>query len=626
MKKKMLLLLLIIMICVLSAVGMSYALWSIQLVQEEDNTISSSCFQITMTNELNEISLSNVFPISDEEGKNLTPYSFTITNTCDLFATYEIKLEILENSTTSLAFVNALINKEEIHLIQDLEARTPSLTGAKDSRLLLTGSLGPDDSEDYTLRLWIDDSATTQSENVMNTTFRSKVLVTAMPSTYSPVKYGITKLSEAALANEYQSTHVDAAKEKIHNKQAVNFASTAPVMEYVEQHDANQVEKNTEAAGIISSSYTFDITTGRYHLTPDGESGSHRNLTAILNEDFQNKTYYTCLGTLNVENGEVIDIWTPPDCLELYKINEIEVGEASGRPLYKISGYRYNQQIIGSDKSDKGLYEALDDYGTTYFYRGSVNNNNVRFANKNWKIIRINGDGSTRLIYSGSDTDNRVDVGVSKFQNEKNSPAYAGYMYGNTINSSYEENRKNEQNSAMKTYLDSWYQTNIENRGFSSYLADSGFCNDRSLFSGDGFSLNGYIEYQSAERNRTTPTLTCPNVENDLFTSASATIGNKALTYPVGLITFDEAWASGFKTQTLNSLNYLYSSSGFITMTPHAYLNQVSEVRLWQINSGGNMSSWIPTDNYWVRPVINLHKNVEIISGIGTANDPFVIK
>ena len=49
-----------------------------------------------------------------------------------------------------------------------------------------------------------------------------------------------------------------------------------------------------------------------------------------------------------------------------------------------------------------GIYSAKDDLGTSYYFRGNVTNNYVKFANKYWRIIRINGDGTIRMIYAGT--------------------------------------------------------------------------------------------------------------------------------------------------------------------------------------------------------------------------------
>ena len=82
--------------------------------------------------------------------------------------------------------------------------------------------------------------------------------------------------------------------------------------------------------------------------------------------------------------------------------------------------------------ADEGLFMTEDDEGPSYYYRGAVKNNYVSFAGFIWRIIRRNGDGSVRLIYSGkttSDTGEATTIGKSAYNSKYWDPAYEGYMY-----------------------------------------------------------------------------------------------------------------------------------------------------------------------------------------------------
>ena len=121
--------------------------------------------------------------------------------------------------------------------------------------------------------------------------------------------------------------------------------------------------------------------------------------------------------------------------------------------VYQMTAYAYTRSEQESDKSDRGLYMMEDQDGKSYYYRGSATNNYVYFAGFYWRIIRQNGDGSIRLLYAGTSanaTGTGVQIGTSAFNNQRNSPAYVGYMYGNTLNESYEKNVANEVDSTIK--------------------------------------------------------------------------------------------------------------------------------------------------------------------------------
>ena len=72
-KKKNILITIVLLIGIIVIIGVSYALWGLNLTQTGKNDIASSCFNITFTDKDN-ISLQKAYPILDEEGKKLTPY------------------------------------------------------------------------------------------------------------------------------------------------------------------------------------------------------------------------------------------------------------------------------------------------------------------------------------------------------------------------------------------------------------------------------------------------------------------------------------------------------------------------------------------------------------------------
>ena len=96
--------------------------------------------------------------------------------------------------------------------------------------------------------------------------------------------------------------------------------------------------------------------------------------------------------------------------------------------------------------TDEGLYKAEDDEGDSYYYRGAVKNNYVSFAGYTWRIIRRNGDGSIRMIYSGSTTSDvgeSTSIGKSTFNEKYWDPTYIGYMYNENF-SLHENNETTE--------------------------------------------------------------------------------------------------------------------------------------------------------------------------------------
>ncbi len=292
----------------------------------------------------------------------------------------------------------------------------------------------------------------------------------------------------------------------------------------------------------------------------------------------------------------------------------------------------------GCGESTVGIYKTEDDIGTSYYFRGDVENNYVYFANKYWRIIRINGDGTVRMIYDGtsahdngeSSTDRQIST--STFNSSSNDNAYVGYMRGATGASDYATTHANTNDSTIKTVLDNWYVSNIKDTTNEQYVVDAIYCNDRevstadSSYTGDG-SGTTKTTYKARERLYTnkTPTLKCKQV-NDRFTketTVGGATGNGALTYPIGLITADEVAYAGGTYTSGNSKYYLYTGNYYWTMSPSYFLG--SDAYEYGVNSSGNLSnSYRVSNNFAVRPVLSLSSGA-LSSGSGKKTDPFKI-
>ena len=121
---------------------------------------------------------------------------------------------------------------------------------------------------------------------------------------------------------------------------------------------------------------------------------------------------------------------TLSDCMLV--MNNHEASVESAKTAIKAKGTPDFSKIAPNDTETDGLYMAEDDEGESYYYRGAVKNNYVSFAGFTWRIIRRNGDGSVRMIYSGkstSDTGDAVTIGESQFNSKYWDPTYVGYKY-----------------------------------------------------------------------------------------------------------------------------------------------------------------------------------------------------
>ena len=645
-----------ILIGILSLLGISYAIWVLKLNQTNFNIVNSSCLKLNLINEKNDINIENAYPLLNEEGKSLTPYEFTIENTCDLFVSYSVNLEVLDETTLPIKYVSVLLNEEGVQRLSNFDTVEATLKNISISKELYKGGIGAGETNNYKLRLWLSEDVGPEDTDAMNKIFTSKVTVTASAGIYDPLKQGYDKISDAILANEYQ-TSPEISKQKIAAKQNPDFTKTAPLIIWNENIGGSLVNvtstmphpdlvalkgtderfKNLTDENVllpIGSSYTFNKDTGKYTITNvqqvDPTTLKYGGATK----------YYYCDATYGTNSSDVIDIYkSTSGCSNIYEITGASITDGTGigtggtsfkTRRYNLKGYLMNQTENESDKSDKGLYQMADDDGVSYYYRGSVNNNYVKYAGAYWRIIRINGDGSVRLLYAGTTANasgSGLNIKSAAFNSKKDNPAYVGYMYGSTLNTSYEKTNANENDSNIKKELDNWYKTHILGTSNESVIVDAGFCNDRSLDSGNGYSTTGsntsYGPYRRYYQTKQ-PTLKCAQT-NDLFTLSTNTKGNKALTYPIGLITVDELMLSGYADGYINKSAYTYSTSYYWTLSPSALFVSNMAAYEFVLSSGGYSNlNWV-TYSFGVRAVVNLSSDAKISGGIGTADNPFLI-
>ena len=634
MRKNILIFSISLVVILLLGIGLSYSLWNISVSQDTVNTATTKCFNVEITSQKNSISLENAYPITNEKGKKLTPFSFTITNTCDIFASYTVSLESLKGTTLSSKFLNAMINNEEIKKLSDYEVTDTVNDGSIESHILAKGSLGSGDSEDYTLRVWIDYDTTMEDLDNETKTFKSKVVVKAEPSSWSPVDEGYTTLHDAILANEYQSSPEVAIK-KIEAKGTPDLSKTSPIINWAEKKSITNIDivkpgKNSINIDNATSNLRDDspLVWLWNDVKTDYENGNYSAFsntdgfyTDFTNIDFSKNNYYTFGERIIIDSkGKLITVFDNGNDKIVYKVlgaskkdtKTIWNGKEYDSITYTLKVEEHAMYAAESDKSEKGLYSENDDYGTSYFYRGSVSNNNVIFANMRWLIVRINGDKSIRLLYSGK-TEENSDNNIGSVPFSYNTNINSGYMY--KIDN---EITPNNHNSRIKDTIDGWFFSNLKN--YNSYFNDSGFCNDRQIYKTEE-NIVYYKPYERLIENKK-PTLQCQNALEDLFTVQNE-IGNGALTYPVGLLTADEATMAGIINGTSSSsLSYLYSNNWYWTL---GTMKSDSGYTIGPYSSSSFLT-YIASSYYDVRPVINLKADVKISGGIGTINDPYVVE
>ena len=140
--------------------------------------------------------------------------------------------------------------------------------------------------------------------------------------------------------------------------------------------------------------------------------------------------------------------------------------------------------------------------------------------------------------------------------------------------------------------------------------------------------MNASTFYEAFTRNNTnkSPSLKCPRKVDQFTVTSGDTLGNGELTYPVGLLTIDEAAYAGGKSQTLNKAYYLYTGQIYWTMSPSFFNSGIVAATGWNVNSDGRLLLWTWVSNSsGVRPVINLTSDILITGGNGVVSSPYTV-
>ena len=221
--------------------------------------------------------------------------------------------------------------------------------------------------------------------------------------------------------------------------------------------------------------------------------------------------------------------------------------------------------------TDEGLFVQSGDStksvdgDPTYYFRGEVDNNYVSFAGSIWRIVRINEDGTVRLI------SNEKELAKNSSYNSTNSTTYSGSLVATSVNNWY--------NSLASEYKE--------------YIAQGTFCNDTTN--------------TASSRYNTNATFVCPS-------------NAKSLKLYAGLISGDEVIYAG-ASHSSYSPTYLNISSWYWTMTAADSSNMYIGLNngLW------NYTSATTGTGRDVRPVINIKAEAMYDSGDGTASNPYKI-
>ena len=595
-KKSLVLSVIAVVMLLVITIGVSYAFFSYTKKGTTENSIKTGTITFLYTEVTGVgkgIKIEDSLPISDDQGKLLTGsgnvFEFKITSDTlsNTSIPYEVTARKSSNSTLDEKAVKVYLTEvdgEESELLLDnysnLKETDTNVPEGIVEKTLYKGKVPANTTKyekNFKLRMWLDEGVDF-----------SPVKDDSGNDTY-PYNGKTFTLTVNVYANANVVTESDKAQEANANIKSVgiNNSELTKVENKEYQYEATLPEGTTEAA--------IDIETENEYSTVKVEKID----SLVYNETRSNIKRLSTKKTVELNPGDnyfkVTVTSEDKTTTNEYKIkiSVVELKSIFGKQYSVIAKTPTLTTSSNNTSDESGLYKSTDTNTgePTYYFRGAVENNYVSFAGFTWRIVRINEDGTIRMIMQDGINNNASYVFNSKYDNYT-------YMYYS--------------NSEAKTQLENWYSTNIKNNtNYSKYVATGNYyCEEaKTKFSSSWTSGNAeMIVYDGYTTN-----FKCETDGN----------GKGLVNSNIGLITYDELiYAGGYFNQENNSY-YLQNGTFAWTMSPSGvgttYLGE------WRINDSGIVYSNRTNYSNLLRPVVNLKSDTKV-SGIGTSSDPFVIQ
>ena len=621
-----------VVLLILAVVGLSYAYFSAFVNGGEDDTTiegTGAKLSLVYTDGKSVITSSNIMP-----GWSATK-TFTVKNNGEGTAYYKLKVFDITNEFVEGGLIFSIASEDGGTNVDETSV------GTEDRTISPSVSIGVGVTHTYTVTAKYVNLEMDQTPD-LGKSFSYTIGIEAGRNT-APVGWYVAKTGTLLAA--------------LRDNNELKLPLTTPGKE-PSAHTLDDVESITKI--VSSSAQNYYITYG----TGWEANGKFFNLTgtAVTSDTYAN-SYSSLVGK-----------YLPSDDL-LYDAGSSTAGTMKTTTnldsvYYVVSATKdsFTYKTLGSNKN---ITEALlssteDDYGTSYYFRGTVENNYVEFANKCWRIVRIVGDGSIKLVLHNDNVSNKANpcsssnnstsaafarysgtTYESSFNYDYDDNAYIGFMYGATGASDYASTHANINKSTILTDLETWYTNNLTS--YADKLIDTIWCNDKSVETdtnfdpigwglGSNFGYSTNVNYYSTTKRLvdednnaggTGPSLECPNDNNgsnlSKFTVDDTINGNGNLSYKIGLLTADEIAFSGLVVGRYNRSTYLQENTGTTSWWSLSPYDFKDDALVWHVETG-RLGNDAVDKQRGLRPAISLVSNIEISGGSGTSEDPYVVK
>ena len=270
-------------------------------------------------------------------------------------------------------------------------------------------------------------------------------------------------------ATIYMHTNTDATTAPLNETQALKYkivSNNEELTEGVITTDASNNDKSLLTVTLSTTPKTYDV-----YIWVD----------SLLSQGTYNNTTYSGY------------IYASSDQTSTLRPAVNDYVEKVMQPI-AVSDSNIDFSVSSNESNTNGIYirsGTETDTHPIYYYRGNVNNNLI-FADFCWKVVRTTETGGLKLLYNGVPTDGQCNntgeattIGKQSYNNETNSPAYTGYMYGIPYPADYRSITSSDQYvygngvtysngiyTLTNTMTDTWnnlYETGLPNHHYTCF-------------------------------------------------------------------------------------------------------------------------------------------------------------
>ncbi len=625
---------------ILITVGVTYSFFSYIGIGSTENTVESKSitFIYEEINKMgNGISITDALPISDSEGKSSSNYfDFKVTSTTasTLEIPYEITARKVDGSDNIGDAVKLYLTKVNgnsetqvaLSTYDSLTNSTNTLASQYNDKTLYTSTIPVGSSnyvENYRLRMWLNND--TNDGRVLDyspvyecsiSQYTDETTCEANNGVWNPIesynnqnKHFSVKIN--VYANGAQAT-----------QQSITSANSTTIDTITGGNQTAVQNTNTNSNYDYSMNVGNEVTEVDLNITPASD-GAQVTVTPITEQQAASLKQVSTSTIVQLEEGDNyfrVDVTSANrQHTETYVVKVNRAGIAGPLATKILTDNSETKDIIipetelkkalENSQYQEGLYKALDIDGTnySYYYRGNVNNNYLKIGDDVWRIVRINGDGTIRIISQNTISYNSKNNFKFKYNSARND--IVDYMY-------YSNGTDEGTDYDAQTILNRWYSDNIENNNNYKDIVTTGtYCQALKqlgrISSGDSMEAeSGTLEYNGY-------TLVCPQNDGNL----DSILNNRK----VGLITYEEIrMASG----SGNTITYFNINKKFYTMSPAGSTDAVNSshtVYVWGIYNTYLSSTGI-SSSYGLRPVINIKGDTLVTKEVINGNTYYVVE